>query len=113
MKGMSEPFDIRYAALAADDIRGLHRWMQRKVLDAIEEHLAYEPQRTSKSRIKAMEQPFWSQFRLRVDDLRVYYDVDAEGRAVNVLRVLKKGTEPTPQNPNENRANDEDSNLDR
>jgi mRNA interferase RelE/StbE len=110
---MSDRFDIRYAALAADDVRGLRAFDQRKVMDAIEEHLAYEPQRTSKSRLKAMEQPFWSQFRLRVDDIRVYYDVDEGNRAVNVLRVLKKGTEPTPQNPNEKSSDDENSDLDR
>ena len=110
---MSDRFDIRYAALAADDVRGLRAFDQRKVIDAIEEHLAYEPQRTSKSRIKAMEQPFWSQFRLRVDDIRVYYDVDEGNRAVNVLRVLKKGTEPTAQNPNEKSSDDENSDLDR
>jgi mRNA interferase RelE/StbE len=113
MNGMSEPFDIRYAALAAADVRALRAFDQRKVLDAIEEHLTYEPKRTSKSRIKAMEQPFWSQFRLRVDDCRVYYDVDGENRVVHVLRVLKKGTEPTPQDPTENRTNDENRDVDR
>jgi mRNA-degrading endonuclease RelE of RelBE toxin-antitoxin system len=43
-----------------------------------------------------MVQPFWSQYRLRADEFRVYYDVDEQSRAVNVLRVLAKGTEPTP-----------------
>ena len=109
---MMEPFDIRYAAVAANDIRRLRAFDQRKVLDAIEEHLSYEPRRTSKSRIKAMEQPFWSQYRLRVDDFRVYYDVDEENRIVSVLNVLEKGTESTPQNPNENKADDENSDLD-
>jgi mRNA-degrading endonuclease RelE of RelBE toxin-antitoxin system len=52
--------------------------------------------------------PFWSQFCRRVDDFRVYYDVDEENRAVNVLRVLKKGTQPT-----ENRSDDENRHLDR
>ena len=44
-----------------------------------------------------MAQPFWSQYRLRIDDFRVYYDIDASKYAVNILRVLKKGTGPTPQ----------------
>ena len=60
-----------------------------------------------------MGQPFWSQYRLRIDDFRVYYDIDEENRVVNVLRVLRKGTEPTPQPPLENRTDDEDSHLDR
>ncbi len=60
-----------------------------------------------------MEQPFWSEYRLRVDEFRVYYDVDEESRVVNVLRVLEKGTETMPQIPPEKKTEDEDSNLDR
>ncbi len=44
-----------------------------------------------------MAQPFWSQYRLRIDDFRVYYDVEGAQPTVNVLRVLKKGTGSTPQ----------------
>jgi len=51
----------------------------------------------SKSRIKAMLQPFWSQYRLRVDEFRVYYDVDEDHLIVNVLRVLMKTTDQTPE----------------
>jgi mRNA interferase RelE/StbE len=94
---MSEPYRLQYAALAADDIRALRAFDQCKVLDGIEEHLSDHPQQTSKSRIKAMGQPFWSQYRLRIDDFRVYYDIDENDHVVNVLRVLKKGTEPTRQ----------------
>jgi mRNA-degrading endonuclease RelE of RelBE toxin-antitoxin system len=51
----------------------------------------------SKSRIKAMSQPFWSQYRLRVDEFRVYYDVDENHHIVNELRVLRKTTDQTPE----------------
>jgi len=34
-----------------------------------------------------------------VTRLAVYYDIDAPHNAVNVLRVLKKDTAPTPQVP--------------
>ena len=96
---MSPAYNIRYTAVAEDDIGGLRAFDERKVLQGIEEHLARQPQRVSQSRIKAMEQPFWSQYRLRIDEFRVYYDVDEEGHAVNVLRVVRKGTGPTPQKP--------------
>jgi mRNA-degrading endonuclease RelE of RelBE toxin-antitoxin system len=43
-----------------------------------------------------MSQPFWSQYRLRVNAFRVYYDVDEEACVVSVLRVLEKGTGQTP-----------------
>ncbi|HEV3138138.1 MAG TPA: type II toxin-antitoxin system RelE/ParE family toxin [Pirellulales bacterium] len=107
------PFQIQYAEAAANDIRALRAFDQRKVLDGIEEHLTHQPQQTSRSRIKAMGQPFWSQYRLRIDDFRIYYDIDEENHVVNVLRVLEKGAEATPLSPTENRTEDENSNLDR
>jgi len=51
----------------------------------------------SRSRIKAMTQPFWSQFRLRIDEFRVYYDVDDALKKVSVLGVLFKATDSTPE----------------
>src|SRR5437868_1674928 len=94
---MPQPYEIRYADAAATDIRGLRKFDQRKVLDGIEQHLSHQPKLESKSRIKAMRQPYWSQYRLRIDDFRVYYDVDDQSHQVQVLRVLMKGTETTPE----------------
>lgn len=94
---MSEPYEIRYADEAAADIRGLRRFDQRKVLEGIELHLTHQPRLVSKSRIKAMVQPFWSQYRLRIDDFRAYYDVDDEQHLVHVLRVLTKTTQGTAE----------------
>ena len=94
---MREPYEIRYAQTAATDIRGLRRFDQSKVLDGIERHLRHQPRLESKSRIKAMRQPFWSQYRLRIDDFRVYYDVDDGSHQVHVLRVLSKTSQKTPE----------------
>jgi mRNA interferase RelE/StbE len=94
---MPEPFALRYTEKALADVDGLRKFDQRKVLDALLAHLTREPMKVSRSRIKLMTQPFWSQYRLRVDDFRVYYDVDATARTVNVLRVLEKGTQVTPE----------------
>jgi mRNA-degrading endonuclease RelE of RelBE toxin-antitoxin system len=94
---MGEPYDIQYADEAVADLRALRAYDQRRILDGIERHLTFQPKFVSKSRIKAMVQPFWSQFRLRMDDYRVYYDVDDETRVVFVLRVLMKTNEPTPE----------------
>jgi mRNA-degrading endonuclease RelE of RelBE toxin-antitoxin system len=71
----------------------MRKFDQRKVLEGIEIHLTHQPKFVSKSRIKAMSQPFWSQYRLRVDEFRVYYDVNDDDRIVNVLRVLMKTTD--------------------
>jgi mRNA-degrading endonuclease RelE of RelBE toxin-antitoxin system len=93
---MAEPYSIRYAAEALGDIRTLRAYDQKRVLDGIADHLSHEPRRISRSRIKEMIRPFWSQYRLRIDEFRAYYDVDDGQHTVYVLRVLKKTTEPTP-----------------
>lgn len=90
------PYDLHYSGLALNDIAALRAFDQRKVIEGIEQHLLHNPSQVSRSRIKRMNQPFWSQFRLRVDELRVYYDVDEQGKRVNVLRVLIKSTGTTP-----------------
>ena len=59
--------------------------------------MLHQPKFVSKSRIKAMIQPYWSEYRLRIDDFRIYYDVDNDERVVNVLRVLMKTTDQTPE----------------
>jgi len=86
-------YEIRYANEAVHDVRQMRKFDQRKVLEGIEIHLTHQPKFVSKSRIKAMSQPFWSQYRLRVDEFRVYYDVNDDDRIVNVLRVLMKTTD--------------------
>lgn len=93
---MGNQYGIRYTREAADDLRPLRTFDQRRIIDGIFQHLAFEPKRVSRSRIKEMERPFWSQYRLRVDDFRVYYDVDDDQHVVVVLRVLLKGTAATP-----------------
>ena len=93
----SSPHTLRYADEAVQDLRTIRAFDQRKVLDAIEAHLLHEPTKVSRSRIKKMAQPFWSQYRLRVEDFRVYYDVDPDQRLVTILRILEKGHESTQE----------------
>ncbi len=93
---MAESHEIRYADEAVADLRPLRAFDQRKVLDGIQQHLTFQPKFISRSRIKLMDQPFWSQYRLRLDEIRVYYDVDDEARIINILRVLIKTTGTTP-----------------
>ncbi|HUE73476.1 MAG TPA: type II toxin-antitoxin system RelE/ParE family toxin [Pirellulaceae bacterium] len=95
---MAESFQIDYSDEAFADLKTLRVYDQRMILDAIALHLSFEPAKESRSRIKAMAQPFWSHYRLRVDDFRVYYDIDDATRTVSVLRVLEKSGE-TPQEP--------------
>lgn len=62
--------------------------MRATVRHAIEEHLRHQPTRTSKSRIKRLRGLSRPQFRLRVGELRVFYDVSE--RTVEVLAIVRK-----------------------
>ena len=54
----------------------------------LERHLRYEPTRVSKSRIKRLRSLSQPQYRLRVGEVRVFYDVTSE--AVQVLAIVTK-----------------------
>ena len=74
------------AALA--DLRTLRAYDRRAVIDMIERVLTTTPTQVSKSRIKRLRGLDSPQYRLRVGDVRVMYDVI--GSDVYVLRVLSK-----------------------
>ena len=93
-------FEIRLADEAQQDLKVLRTFDRTGITKGIEQHLTHQPQQVSKSRIKRMVEPFWCQYRLRVDEFRVYYDVDDTNQIVNVLRIIEKGRDTTPeQNP--------------
>ncbi|MFN7921503.1 MAG: hypothetical protein U0Q16_15480 [Bryobacteraceae bacterium] len=81
-------FEIVLAPQAIEDLRGLTARDRTTVKDSIETHLRHEPRRTSKSRIKRLRGLRQPQFRLRVDEFRVFYDV--EGGSVHVLAIVEK-----------------------
>jgi mRNA-degrading endonuclease RelE of RelBE toxin-antitoxin system len=82
------PFDIALGPEAADDLRRLSAYKRAKVLDAIEVHLRHQPNRLSKSRIKRLQDLSHPQYRLRINDLRVFYDI--QGEQVQVLAIIPK-----------------------
>ena len=53
-------------------------YQRGEVRDALERHLRYEPTRVSKSRIKRLRGMSQPQYRLRVGEVRVFYDVTPE-----------------------------------
>lgn len=75
------------------DIAALKASDRAKTLDGIETFLRYEPEKTSKSRIKRLRELQRPQYRLRIDDLRAFYDVsytdDGDG-VVEILRIREK-----------------------
>ena len=84
------PYRIEFVDAAIVDLRALRTTDQVKVLDRIEDHLTHEPLLQSRSRIKRLRPGTFPPFRLRVDEFRVYYDVDPPQRRVVVYGVVPK-----------------------
>jgi mRNA interferase RelE/StbE len=81
-------FSIVLAPEAIEDLGLLKANLKAAVRDAIEEHLRHQPEKLSKSRIKRLRGVSRPQYRLRVDDVRVFYDVN--GDTVEVLAIVSK-----------------------
>jgi mRNA-degrading endonuclease RelE of RelBE toxin-antitoxin system len=65
-----------------------HDGERTAVKEALETHLRHEPTKTSRSRIKRLRGIARPQYRLRVEEVRVFYDVS--GSAVEVLAIVPK-----------------------
>ena len=84
-------FMIQYDQRAVDELRALRRVDQVAILDAIERHLGDQPGRASRRAIKKLEPPVLADYRLRVSDYRVFYDVYEDRQVVLVVAVRYKG----------------------
>ena len=73
---------------AVEDLRHLKANVRATVKEALETHLRHEPTKTSRSRIKRLRGLSKPQYRLRVEEVRVFYDV--AGWAVEVLAIVPK-----------------------
>ena len=84
--------EIVFAPQAEEDLLALRANERAEVLDAIETHLRYEPEKASKSRIKRLEGLEWPQYRLRIGDIRAFYDVlyENQGGYVEILAIRAK-----------------------
>ena len=81
-------FEIVLAPDAARALRALPARVRGEVRDALERHLRFEPTKTSRSRIKRLRGLRRPQYRLRVNDIRVFYDVATT--EVEVLAIISK-----------------------
>ena len=76
-------YEIILAPEANEDLKRLEARVRKAVKEGIEKHLRHEPARLSKSRIKRLRGLRRPQYRLRIGEVRIFYDV-AEG-AVQVF----------------------------
>lgn len=82
------PHEIILAPSAIQELGALRADVRGRVRDAIELHLRHEPTKVSKSRIKRLRGLDKPQYRLRVDEVRVFYDV--QENTVQVLAIVSK-----------------------
>jgi len=81
-------YEILFAPEAVEDFRALKANVRARVRDAIERHLRHAPTRTSRSRIKRLRGISRPQYRLRVDGIRIFYDVTED--QVQILAIVSK-----------------------
>ena len=81
-------YEILLAPEAARQFRAVRAFDRAAIGEALETHLRHQPDVISKSRIKRLRGLSRPQYRLRVNDYRVFYDiVDQE---VQVLAIVAK-----------------------
>jgi mRNA interferase RelE/StbE len=81
-------FDIVLAPEAVEDLKMLKANVRTAVRIALEAHRRHEPRKTSRSRIKRLRGLRRPQYRLRVGEVRVFYDVS--GSTVEILAIVTK-----------------------
>jgi mRNA-degrading endonuclease RelE of RelBE toxin-antitoxin system len=82
------PYAIILAPEAVEDLKGLKAKLRSTVRAALETHLRHEPAKVSRSRIKRLKGLSKPQYRLRVEDCRIFYDIS--GSTVEVLAIVSK-----------------------
>lgn len=81
-------YQIILAPQAIRDFKRLSSNYRAAVRDAIEKHLRQQPTRLSKSRIKRLRGLYQPQYRLRVGEIRIFYDVTED--TVQILAIVPK-----------------------
>ena len=89
---------MRYDVIIAEDARGQFekldaRWRSR-LKQEMRQHLEHQPRRESGSRIKRLRGLRQPQYRMRVAEMRVFYDVNDQMKRVEVLGFVDKSDTP-------------------
>jgi len=83
-------WEIVLAPEAVRDFRRLTARHRANVRDALKKHLQHEPAKVSRSRIKRLRGISKPQYRLRVGEIRVFYDIGES--QVEVLAIVPKSS---------------------
>jgi mRNA interferase RelE/StbE len=82
------PFEIVLAPQGVEDLKRLKANLRADIRTALETHLRHEPKKVSRSRIKRLRGLGKPQYRLRVGEVRIFYDVTETN--VEVLAIVAK-----------------------
>lgn len=95
-------FTINYVESVAEDLADIRAFERRHLLDQIEQQLSHEPNRATKNRkiLRGLTPP-WEHappvWELRVNQYRVFYDVDESAGQVVVRAVRYKPPHKTTE----------------
>jgi mRNA interferase RelE/StbE len=81
-------FEVVLAPEAVEDLQRLKANVRAEVRSGMETHLRHEPTKVSKSRIKRLRGLSRPQYRLRIGEIRVFYDITVG--TVEVLAIVPK-----------------------
>lgn len=81
-------YEIILSPEAVEDLKELSGYLRAKVKESLEVYLRHEPAKAGKSRIKKLRGLRHPQYRLRIDEIRGFYDV--EENRVEVLAIITK-----------------------
>jgi mRNA-degrading endonuclease RelE of RelBE toxin-antitoxin system len=68
-------YEILLAPEAVQDLRSLKANLRAEVRDGLERHLRHQPAEVSRARIKRLIGEGSPEFRLRIGDIRIFYDI--------------------------------------
>ena len=86
-------YEIIFAPEAVRDFKSLSARERATVRDTIERHLRHSPDRVSKSRIKRLRGIIRPQYRLRVDEIRVFYDIVKQDVEISAIIPKSRAAE--------------------
>lgn len=81
-------YNVEVVESAVEDYQSLEARDRSTIKSAMESYLRHEPTKESRSRIKRLRGIARPQYRLRVDEFRIFYDVEDE--TVTVLAIVAK-----------------------
>jgi mRNA-degrading endonuclease RelE of RelBE toxin-antitoxin system len=84
------PYDLKYTIEALDQLRALRATDAARIADQCRRILTVNPTLESRARIKRLIGGVVPSYRMRVDDYRVFYEVEEDAEQVVIWGILSK-----------------------